>query len=236
MTYFSVVIPIKNEQDNIEPLLNEVQHVMDTMGQPWEVICIDDGSDDGSLALLRQLKERLPQLRLIVFSRNYGQTSAFAAGFAAATGEWVITLDGDGQNDPKDIPSLFAKAQEGYDLVVGRRHKRQDLLHRKLLSRLGNWARETLCSDGVEDTGCSLKIYRKKALEHIKLFRGMHRFLPALFSIEGFSVTQVDVNHRPRTKGNTKYSLRNRSFNTIADLLAVFWMRKRHLEHKGHEE
>lgn len=144
-------------------------------------------------------------------------------------GEFVITLDGDRQNDPTDIPKLIEAAQSGADLVCGRRAKRKDPLSKKIISKLANFVRSRLCEDGVQDTGCSLKLYRRACLEKIKLYHGMHRFLPALFLIEGFKIVEVPVNHRERVSGKTKYHFFNRSFNTLADLLAVRWMRKRRL-------
>ena len=228
---YSVVVPLKNEEENIADLVNELEPIMESLNAPWELICIDDGSTDKTQAILHDLAKKKPYLHILVFDRNYGQSCAFDAGFKYAKGEWVITLDGDRQNDPADIPNLI-KATDTNDLVCGCRTNRRDPWHKKITSRLANFIRSRFCHDGVQDTGCSLKIYRRSSLNQIKLFKGMHRFLPALFKIEGFRVTELPVNHRERVKGQTKYNFLNRSFNTIADMLAVRWMGKRHLNYK----
>lgn len=232
---YSVIIPLKNEEDNIRDLVDELEPVMEGLGNPWELICIDDGSTDGTRALLEQLAKKKKYLRLIVFKKNFGQSSAFDAGFKAAKGTYVITLDGDRQNDPKDIPGML-KLIDTCDMVCGRRVHRQDPSLKKVISRLANALRSRLCQDGIHDTGCSLKIYRSSCLKQIKMFDGMHRFLPALFIIEGFRVRETPVNHRERTQGKTKYNLFNRSFNTLSDLLAVVWMRKRRLRYRLEQE
>lgn len=228
---YSVVIPLKNEAGNIGELIQELEPVMQNLGKPWELICIDDGSTDETAQILNELSIKKSFLRFLSFNRNYGQSSAFDAGFKASKGEFIITLDGDGQNDPKDIPNLI-QLLPGCDLVCGIRLKRKDTLIKRITSKTANFVRNWLIDDGVQDTGCSLKIYRKKCLDHIKLFQGMHRFLPALFKIEGFKVDQIPVNHRERLSGKSNYNFFNRSFNTISDLLAVRWMKKRHLHYK----
>lgn len=227
---YSVVVPVKNEEGNIAALVHEVEMVMNGLKAPWELIFVDDGSTDSSLKILQDLKKEKKHLRIISFTKNFGQSSAFDAGFKAAQGEFVITLDGDRQNDPNDIPKLLA-VMDGCDLACGWRVNRKDSFSKKFTSKLANALRSKICRDGVNDTGCSLKVYRKSSLQQIKMFHGMHRFLPALFNIEGFVVKEVPVNHRPRTQGTTKYNFFNRSFNTIADMLAVRWMRKRHLHY-----
>jgi dolichol-phosphate mannosyltransferase len=223
---YSVVIPLKNEASNIVDLIHELEPVMYSLGHPWELICIDDGSTDGTRQILIGLIPQKPYLRLILFKQNYGQSSAFDAGFKAARGEFVITLDGDRQNDPQDIPRLLELIRD-CDMVCGIRLKRKDSFIKRMTSQLANFIRSRLCDDGVQDTGCSLKVYRKDCLKQIKMYHGMHRFLPALFRIEGFRIKQIPVNHRERV---------NRSFNTIADLLAVRWMRKRHLRYQIESE
>jgi dolichol-phosphate mannosyltransferase len=228
---YSVVIPLKNEEENILELIDELEPVMTSLNQPWELICIDDGSTDSTLQILHELTKTKKYLRTIAFSRNYGQSSAFDAGFKSAKGQFVITLDGDRQNDPKDIPKLIAAVKD-CDMVCGYRFNRRDPLVKRITSRLANSIRSRVCQDGIHDTGCSLKIYRTSCLRNIKMYQGMHRFLPALFKIEGFSVKEVQVNHRERTKGKTKYNFFNRSFNTIADLFAVHWMRRRKLKYE----
>jgi len=232
---YSVVIPLKNEEDNIIDLINELEPIMFGLKSPWELICIDDGSTDQTLSILTQLLQEKNYLRLLIFQKNYGQSSAFDAGFKAAKGDFVITLDGDRQNDPADIPKLLEAIHEN-DLVCGSRVKRKDPWSKKITSMIANFVRRNICEDGVSDTGCSLKVYRSSALRKIKMYNGMHRFLPALFKIEGLRIMEVPVNHRERVKGKTKYNFFNRSFNTIADLAAVRWMKKRHLGYRINKE
>ncbi len=228
---YSVVIPLKDEAENIEALVYELEATMQGLGKPWELICVDDGSQDNTALLLQKLANEKPFLRAIIFNGNYGQSSAFDAGFQTARGEFLITMDGDGQNDPADIPNLVKK-MDSSDLVCGYRKKRQDSLLKKWISHLANFTRSRVCQDGVRDTGCSLKIYRTHCLHKLKMYQGMHRFLPALFVIEGFRVSEAPVNHRPRLKGRSHYNLWNRSLNTIVDMFAVHWMRKRRLQYK----
>lgn len=232
---YSIVIPLKNEAENIADLIAELEPVMTRLGQPWELLCIEDGSTDDTLSILQGLTKSKPFLRILVFKKNYGQSSAFDAGFRAARGQWVITLDGDRQNDPADIPLLLTYCDH-YDLICGRRMNRRDPWHKRLSSKAANAVRGWFCQDGVHDTGCSLKVYRRTCLDKIKMFQGMHRFLPALFNNEGFRVVEVPVNHRERTRGVTKYNLFNRSFNTIADMWAVRWMRRRQLRYEISKE
>jgi glycosyltransferase involved in cell wall biosynthesis len=225
---YSIVVPLHNEEENVAELVAEIEAAMAILQKPWELICVDDGSSDRTKSIILKLAQTVPQLRLIAFDRNYGQSSAFDAGFKAAKGEFVITLDGDRQNDPLDIPAMVAIAGD-VDLVCGKRAKRRDTWVKRITSRLANAVRSRFCKDGVSDTGCSLKVYRREALQRIKMYNGMHRFLPALFMIEGFRVAEVPVNHRPRVKGSTKYNFFNRSLNTVFDMFAVRWMYQRHL-------
>jgi dolichol-phosphate mannosyltransferase len=232
---FSIVIPLKNEEDNVLPLFEELASVMDTLSAGWELIMINDGSTDTTAQVLAQLQQKDNRVRVITFDKNYGQSSAFDAGFKAAIGTYIITLDGDRQNDPADIPRL-AKAIEANDLVCGQRVTRRDSWSKKITSFLANQVRSRLCQDGIQDTGCSLKIYRRSCFDKIKMYNGMHRFLPALFKIEGYKIVEIPVNHRPRVHGKTKYNFFNRSFNTIFDLFAVVWMRSRALKWKEKQE
>jgi len=228
---FSVVVPLKNEAENVVELVQELEPVMQGLQMPWELICVDDGSTDATLDLLKQLKSEKPYLRIIAFNKNYGQSSAFDAGFRAARGSYIITMDGDRQNDPNDIPKLIA-CSENADLVCGQRIKRRDPWNKRIISYFANRVRSRFVGDGIPDTGCSLKLYRRSCFDQIKMYNGMHRFLPALFLIEGYKILSVPVNHRERTKGKTKYNLFNRSFNTITDMWAVGWMRKRRLNYQ----
>ncbi|MCE2983821.1 MAG: glycosyltransferase family 2 protein [Parachlamydia sp.] len=194
-------------------------------------MCIGDGSTDNTKGMLKKLASERPYMKPLFFTKNYGQSSAFDAGFKAAGGEYVITLDGDGQNDPADIPKLYFAIQEA-DLVCGVRKKRKDTFVKRIISRCANWVRSRVCNDGMQDTGCSLKIYRTSCLRQIKMYNGMHRFLPALFKIEGFRIHQTPVNHRERLRGKSNYNFFNRSLNTLADLWAVRWMKNRHLSYQ----
>ncbi|MBA2727752.1 MAG: glycosyltransferase family 2 protein [Parachlamydiaceae bacterium] len=232
---YSVVVPLKNEEDNIQELIDELKPIMLGLGEPWELICIDDGSSDNTLEILKKLSPLHPELRIIVFDKNYGQSSAFDAGFKCARGDLIITMDGDRQNDPADIPKLLAAATD-VDLVCGARINRQDPWIKKITSRIANFVRSRVCCDNVQDTGCSLKVYRTSAAQKIKMFNGMHRFLPALFLIEGFRIKEIPVSHRERVKGQTKYNFFNRSFNTISDMFAVRWMHQRHLHYQIDKE
>lgn len=228
---YSVLIPLKNEEGNIRELITELEPVMQSLQEPWELICIDDGSTDQTLSILEDLAKEKSYLSTLVFTNNFGQSSAFDAGFKAAKGDYVITLDGDRQNDPADIPKLIEVSQD-FDLICGIRRQRKDSWLKKSISFFANQIRSRVCQDGISDTGCSLKIYRRESLQKIKMYHGMHRFLPALFQLEGFRVGEVLVNHRERVKGKTKYNFFNRSFNTIADMMAVRWMRKRRLNYE----
>ncbi len=228
---YSVIIPIYNEEANLSELIDEIERAMETLNAPWELLCIDDGSTDSSLLIMQDLCKSRPYMRILRFTRNFGQSSAFAAGFKHGKGEFLITLDGDRQNDPKDIPKLIELASNA-DLVVGWRVQRKDTWQKRITSRLSNAIRSRFCKDGVHDSGCSLKVYRKSALDDIKMYKGMHRFLPALFKIEGYRVEELPVSHRERMGGVTKYSFSNRSIAPIVDMFVVRWMRKRHLKHK----
>ena len=232
---FSVVVPLYNERGNLGPLRNELVPVMESLGGSFEVIFVDDGSTDGSAEVLRALRSADPRIRVLTFERNAGQTAAMAAGFDAARGAVVVTLDADLQNDPRDIPLLIEKL-DGYDAVIGWRAQRRDTLLRRASSRIGNAVRNALSDDDIIDTGCSLKAYRREALARIKLFTGMHRFLPTLLKMEGFRVFQVKVGHRPRLSGDSKYGVRNRLVKSFTDLLAVRWMKRRTLRYRVTEE
>jgi len=230
----SIVIPLYNEQDNINPLIAELRDVLHGLGRSYEIIFVDDGSVDQSFAVLKEAALHDTQIRVIRFKKNTGQTAAFEAGFKAARGDIVVTMDADLQNDPHDIPRLLKKIGK-FDVVCGLRHKRRDPWIKIVSSKIANVVRNTLSQEEIVDTGCSLKAFRKECLQNVKLFTGMHRFLPTLTKMEGFTVTQVKVNHRPRRFGTTKYNIRNRMVKAFVDLLAVRWMKKRHLDYEIEE-
>jgi dolichol-phosphate mannosyltransferase len=230
----SIVIPVYNEQDNLKPLISELQEVLRDVGRPYEIVFVDDGSCDQSLKILKDAASYDPQIRVIQLKKNAGQTAAFDAGFRAARGEIIITMDADLQNDPHDIPRLLKKIGK-YDVVCGWRHKRRDPWIKIISSKIANFVRNTLSQEEIVDTGCSLKAFRRECLQNVKLFNGMHRFLPTLVKMEGFTVTQVKVNHRPRRFGTTKYNIRNRMVRAFIDLLAVRWMKRRRLNYEIEE-
>lgn len=233
--WVSVVIPIKDERDNLLPLTEQLLKVLGSREESrtarFEILYVDDGSSDGSGPLLDQLAAQHPEVKVLHFDRNYGQTSGFDAGFRHARGELVVTMDGDLQFDPADIPTLLPLAAS-YDLVCGWRKSRQDSLVRKLSSRLAYVVRSAVTGDRIHDTGCSLKVFRRAVIERIPLFEGMHRFFPALAQIHGFSVTEVPVRHLPRAHGRSKYGIGNRLFKGLYDLVAVRWMSRRVLRYK----
>ena len=230
-----MVIPIKDERDNLQTLTNQLTKVLGSLEQscsaPFEILYVDDGSTDGSSALLDEIRQHTPEVRVIHFDRNHGQTAAFAAGFRHAQGELIATLDGDLQYDPADI-SLLLPLIKDYDLVCGRRQQRLDTFIRRISSRLAYLARNVILRDGIHDSGCSLKIFRRPVIERIPLFHNMHRFFPALAKMYGFSVTEVPVQHFPRAHGYSKYGIGNRLFAGLYDLLAVRWMQRRCLRYE----
>lgn len=234
----SVVIPIKDERDNLAPLTERVLKVLEAREEsrtaPYELWYVDDGSTDGSSELLDDLANNYPAVRVLHFDRNYGQSSALDAGFKHSTGRLIITMDGDLQNDPADIPILLSHAGT-YDLVCGWRTTRHDHVVRKVSSLVANTVRKLVTGDPVHDTGCSLKIFRRTVVDKLQLFTGMHRFFPALALMHGFSVTEVPVRHYPRAHGVSKYGVGNRLFKSLYDLLAVRWMQARVLRYRLRE-
>jgi glycosyltransferase involved in cell wall biosynthesis len=230
----SIVIPLYNEEESIKPLVSELREALRGVKKSSEIIFVDDGSRDRSFQILKEAAAHDPQIRVIRFRRNAGQTAAFDAGFRAARGDIVVTMDADLQNDPHDIPRLLEKIGK-FDVVCGWRHKRRDPWIKIVSSKIANFVRNKVSQEEIEDTGCSLKAFRRECLKNMKLFNGMHRFLPTLAKMEGFTITQVKVNHRPRRFGRTKYNIRNRMVRAFADLLAVRWMKKRHLTYKIEE-
>ena len=224
----SIIAPVYNERDNLKPLVDELLAALSPTGLAFEIVLVDDGSSDGSGEEIAALAARHPEVRGVHFAANRGQTAAFDAGIKDARGAVVVTIDADLQNDPKDIPKLLA-ALAGHDAAVGFRATRRDSPVRRLSSKIGNGVRNRLSGDDIIDTGCSLKAFRAEALARIKLWNGMHRFLPTLVKLEGGSVVQVPVHHRPRVAGTSKYGVWNRLFRSSADLLAVRWMKSRRL-------
>ncbi|MFW6731235.1 MAG: glycosyltransferase family 2 protein [Synechococcus sp.] len=222
----SVVIPLFNEQESVTPLVSQLLASLRPLQEPFELVLVDDGSSDGTAKALEELSQRTPELVAVLLRRNYGQTAAMAAGFDASSGEEIVTLDGDLQNDPADIPLMVHKLREGYDLVSGWRHQRQDAaLSRLLPSLLANRLIARVTGVRLHDYGCSLKAYRREVVTDMNLYGELHRFLPALAFIEGARITEVKVNHHARQFGRSKYGI-DRTFRVLMDLLTVWFMKR----------
>jgi glycosyltransferase involved in cell wall biosynthesis len=221
----SLVAPVFNEVENLRPLVDRVHEVFDGKVE-WELVLVDDGSSDGSTALIREIARSDPRVRGVFHPENRGQTNATASGIRFARAPLLATLDADMQNDPLDLLEMRARLGAN-DAVVGYRVKRQDNWIRRFSSRFANAVRNGLTGDRIRDTGCSLKLFRTEALRAIPLFEGMHRFLPTLLRIHGYQVVEHPVSHHPRLRGTSKYGVWNRAFRALRDLLAVRWMRTR---------
>jgi dolichol-phosphate mannosyltransferase len=226
----SVVVPLYNEEDNVADLQTELAAAL--AGIEHEVVLVDDGSTDRTLERIR----RGAGTRVLVFAKNTGQSAAMYEGIHAARGEVIVLLDGDLQNDPKDIPRLLAEIEKGADLVCGYRAKRQDSLTKKITSRIANAVRSRFTKDGVRDTGCTLKAMRRECREALVPFRGMHRFIPALVKGMGWKLEQIPVNHRPRVHGESKYKFGSRAVKATEDMFAVRWLLSRQLKYEVKEE
>jgi glycosyltransferase involved in cell wall biosynthesis len=217
----SIVVPVFNEEENVEPLVGEIRNALARVNKNYEIIAIDDGSNDGTFAALSRLQSCEPALNIIRLKRNFGQTAALAAGLAYASGDIVVLMDGDGQNDPADIPALLAKLDEGKDLVVGWRFKRQDpFLSRRLPSMIANRLISWTTKVKLHDYGCTLKAMRKEIAKGLRLYGEMHRFIPAIAYERGARIAELKVNHRPRLRGASKYGI-TRTLRVVLDLLTV---------------
>ena len=222
----SVVVPLYNEEESLPYLVEQLTDALRPSGERFELVLVNDGSSDRTAEVLEQLSHKVPELVAVLLRKNYGQTAAMAAGFDVAQGDVIVSLDGDLQNDPADIPMLLAKLREGYDLVSGWRHQRQDAaLQRKLPSRIANRLIGRVTGVKLHDYGCSLKAYRREVLSDMRLYGELHRFLPALAFIEGARITEVKVNHRARQFGSSKYGI-DRTFRVLMDLLTVWFMKR----------
>jgi glycosyltransferase involved in cell wall biosynthesis len=217
----SVVVPVYNEEGNVRELHQKIVDACRALGKSFEVVFIDDGSKDKTNEICRTLSP----LKLIVQRKNFGQTAAFDAGFKNSTGKVVITMDGDLQNDPKDIGKLLKKMDEGYDVVSGWRKDRKDKFFKKLNSRIANIVRKILIDDGIQDSGCSLKAYKRECFDDLDLFGEMHRFIPAALKIQGFKVGEIPVSHHPRKHGVTKYNWK-RGVKGIVDMISIWFWKK----------
>jgi dolichol-phosphate mannosyltransferase len=227
----SIVVPVRNEQDNILPLLEEIHAALAGGAGDFEVIYVDDGSTDATAQRLQEGMQKYPRLRVLAHRASAGQSAALMTGFRAARGEWIATLDGDGQNDPADIPKLV-KARDGVQaanlqLVAGYRRKRQDSWLKRISSRVANGVRSRLLGDATPDTGCGLKLIQRAAVLELPFFDHMHRFLPALVQRNGGATISVEVNHRSRSRGVSNYGLFDRLWVGIVDLFGVMWLQRR---------
>ena len=227
----SVIIPAYNEAENLPVLAAEIEEALEPLGRAWELIIVEDGSTDGTGAIVADLAAVKPFVRPIYFDANYGQTSALDAGIRAARGGAVVLMDADLQNDPADVPRLLAEL-DNHDAAVGWRAERKDPWTKKLTSRLANAVRRWATGDEIHDVSCTLKAFRARAIKGVKLYNGMHRFLSTLVKMEGGSLVEVKVNHRPRRFGRSKYGIFNRFLKPFVDLLAVMWMRRRALRYR----
>ncbi len=217
----SVVIPIKDERDNLRPLHDRLLRALAPLGHSYEILFVDDGSTDGSFAVLEELARQDAHVKVVQLRRNFGQSAALQAGIDWSCGDVLVTLDGDLQNDPADIPRLLDKLAEGYDAVLGLRVKRQDRLFlRKIPSLLGNWLIRKVTGVPIKDMGCTLRAMRRDLAEGLPLYGEMHRFVPVLAQQYGGRLAQIDVSHHPRTAGKTKYTL-SRTFRVVLDLITV---------------
>jgi glycosyltransferase involved in cell wall biosynthesis len=221
MTQLSVIIPIKDERDNLAPLHDQLTRALVPLGLSYEIVFVDDGSRDDSFQLLEAMAARDPLVKVVRLRRNYGQTAALQAGINWSKGEVLITMDGDLQNDPADIPNLLAKLEEGYDAVLGLRANRQDRLFiRKIPSLMGNWLIRKTTGVHIRDMGCTLRALRRDLAEALPLYGELHRFVPVLAQQLGGRLAQIPVRHHPRTAGKTKYNL-TRTFRVVLDLITV---------------
>src|SRR6266513_2980473 len=230
LPYLSLVIPAYNEQENIPVLLQRVGDSLAQIGKPFEVLLVDDGSSDDTPKLLEDGMRQYPWLRVLRMQKNGGQSAAFEAGFAAARGEVIATIDADLQNDPEEIPRLLPML-DGYEMVTGWRKDRQDTPFRRWQSRQANRIRNWISQETVQDSASSLKLYKAHAIKGMKLFRGAHRYFPTLVKMRGYTVREEPVKHSARFAGTAKYGFGNRAFRAFIDLLGVRWMKTRYIRY-----
>ena len=223
----SIIIPVYNERDNVKQLFSEIQSVLSNENYRFEVIFVDDGSQDGTRDVLSDLSSQFDTLKVVYHKSNFGQSAALLSGAKKSQFDILVTMDGDGQNDPADIPRLYRELYAPNIVVLGNRKKRDDSYLKRVSSRIGNGIRKRLLNDECPDTGCSLKMFSKDAFLSLPHFNHMHRFLPALFKRAGYKIVNIKVNHRPRLHGISKYGVLNRLFVGIHDLIGMRWLLKR---------
>jgi len=236
-TEISVVIPCHNEAANLKPLVTAIGEAIGPLKKHYEIVITDDCSTDRSWAVLQELAAADARVRAQRFAFNCGQSAALWAGMKAARGQFIVTLDADLQNDPQDVPKLLA-ALEKFDCACGTRVEARgqgDSFVRVASSRIANWVRNKLSGENITDAGCCYRAFKRECIGDLKFFKGMHRFLPTLFKIEGFTVTEIPVGHNPRASGRTHYGVWNRLFASFYDLLAVRWMKRRMFKYKVEE-
>jgi dolichol-phosphate mannosyltransferase len=233
----SFVVPCHNEEGNLRPLIDAIRKASKDTGRSWELVLTDDRSTDASWTLIRELAAADPRIRGQRFAYNCGQSAAMFAGMKAACGRYIVTLDADLQNDPKDLPAFLAELDR-FDCVCGTRvgsRASGDSWVRIASSRIANGVRNKLSGENISDAGCCFRAFRRECVDNLKFFKGMHRFLPTLFKIEGYTVTEVPISHNPRGAGQTHYGVWNRLFASFYDLLAVRWMKKRMFQYRVDE-
>lgn len=230
----SVVVPVYNEEENLPVLIPQIAEVLKPLGKTYEMIFVDDGSNDHSRRFLKEMALQYPQIRILGFKKNCGETAAGAAGIKEARGGIVITIDADLQNDPKDIPRMLDYLKE-YDMVTGWRQKREDSWVKRITSRIANRIRNSLSGEEIQDSGCTFRAYKRECLQDLKLYKGMHRFIPTLVKMEGYRVIEIPIAHHPRKFGVSKYTTWNRMWRAFIDLLAVKWMKSRHIHYEIEE-
>jgi glycosyltransferase involved in cell wall biosynthesis len=231
----SLVVPVYNEEENLPILWPEIREVLDPLGLSYEVIFVDDGSQDRSAEVVREFQAADSRVRLIRFKVNAGETAANDAGLKAARGRHVVTMDADLQNDPHDIPRLLSALRE-WDAATGWRVRRDDPWIKRISSRIANAVHNAVSREAIRDSGCTFRAFRRECLRGLVLYRGFHRFIPTLLRMQGYRVVEVPVNHRPRRFGTSKYGIRNRAFSAFRDLLVVRWMQDRQLNYQITED
>jgi len=226
----SVVVPVYNEEANLPILIPKLLEVFDRLGFLYEMIFVDDGSSDGSRRLLKEMASQVPSLRWVGLKQNRGLSTALLAGMREAQGRIIVTLDSDLQNDPEDIPRLL-NYLDRYDMVTGWRQKREDPRLKRIASRIANSVRNRLSGERINDSACTLRVFKRECLQDIPIFNGMHRFMSTLVKMRGYRIIEVPVTHHPRKYGESKYNIRNRMWRSFVDLLAVRWMKGRHIQY-----
>lgn len=222
----TVVVPCYNELDNLEPLIGEIQAALNPLGKTYEILYVDDASTDGTTQKLRELAGKLPFLRTIRHRTNYGESAGNLTGYTHARGRIIVVMDADLQNDPADLPEMLGRLEKA-DAICGVRRTREDSFSKRISSRIANGVRQWLLNDGIHDAGCTYRAYRREVLQQLPSFRGLHRFIPTILKIHGYRVEEMLVNHRPRTRGKSKYGIGNRVFVGIYDMFAMRWYGKR---------